>query len=95
MLKQSYKTIIHLVYLERLTINLVLSAFQRNASTTHVHKHIDCYATAQKPVINRLQSIDHLLKPSLITLTNIQPKIILQLAVFTRKFFTNYVTNSK
>ena len=39
MFKHSYKAIIHLLYIERLTINLVLLAFQINNSTTHAHKH--------------------------------------------------------
>ena len=56
---------------------------------------MDCHATAQKPVKNCLQSLYHLLKLSVITLTTIKPKIILQLAVFTRKFFTNYVRNKR
>ena len=48
---------------------------------------MDCHAIAQKQVNNHLQSLYHLLKPSLITLMTTQPKIILQLAVFTRKVF--------
>ena len=48
---------------------------------------MDCHATAQKPVNNCLQSLYHLLKPSLIMLTTIQPKIILQLTVITIKLF--------
>ena len=39
MFKHSYKAIIHLLYIERLTINLVLLAFQRNSSATLAHKH--------------------------------------------------------
>ena len=46
-----------------------------------------CHVTAQNPVNNRLQSLYHLLKPPLITLMTILTKMVLQLAVFTRKFF--------
>ena len=48
---------------------------------------MDCHATAQNPVNNRLQSLYHLLKALLNNTNNYLTKIVLQLALFTVKFF--------